>query len=325
LDSTQTPAKEHVVSRPADTEPAIRALARRQRDHGAPNPAGDGGQLLGSAVSYNAIISATSGLALVTAAPLLSGPIGLPGWILAVVGAGLVGFAALLLWLLAEPRRLALGVRFVLGADVVWVLGAVVLLVGSPTLLAPAGQVALGAVSVVVAVIAVGQAVGLQRRGAAPMTATSPVRLRVERVVAAPVERVWEAVSDAGDYGRFASGIEHTTIVTGEREGMVRLCRDDRGGEWTETCTLWEDGHRYRMTVDVASYPAYYRLLLRGFAQTWTVEPAPGGTRIRLAFDGAVKLGALGRAAVRVLGRRRRLEAILDNYERELTEGARTD
>jgi hypothetical protein len=43
--------------------------------------------------------------------------------------------------------------------------------------------------------------------------------------------------------------------------------------------------------VDVSSYPAHYRMLLHEFAQTWTLEPVPGGTRIRLAFDGAVKLG----------------------------------
>jgi hypothetical protein len=212
----------------------------------------------------------------------------------------------------------------VVAADVAWVLAAAVLLVGIPNLLAPAGQVSLAVVSVVVAVLAAAQTVGLRRRGTGPMTAASPVHLQVERIVSAPPEQVWVAISDAGDYGRFAPGIAHTVIVSGEQEGMVRVCRDDQGGEWAETCTLWEDGHRYRMTVDVSSYPAYYRWLLEEFAQTWTVEPAPIGTRLRVAFDGAVKLGVFGRAAVRMLGRQRRLDAILDNYERELTGAAGT-
>jgi uncharacterized protein YndB with AHSA1/START domain len=212
----------------------------------------------------------------------------------------------------------------VVAADVAWVLAAAVLLVGNPNLLAPAGQVSLAVVSVVVAVLAAAQAVGLRRRGTGPMTAASPVHLQVERIVSAPPEQVWAAISDAGDYGRFAPGIAHTVIVSGEQEGMVRVCRDDQGGEWAETCTLWEDGHRYRMTVDVSSYPTYYRWLLEEFAQTWTVEPAPDGTRLRVAFDGAVKLGVFGRAAVRMLGRQRRLDAILDNYERELTGAAGT-
>jgi uncharacterized protein YndB with AHSA1/START domain len=284
---------------------------------------GDGGRLLASVVSYNAIFSAVSGTGLLVAAPMLSGPIGVAGWILATLGVGLVVFAAMLVWLLAEPRRLASWAWLVLVADAAWVLGAVVLLAGFPGLLTPAGEFGLGAVSVVVATIAVGQTVGLRRLGDAPMTATSPVHLRVERFVAVPMERVWRAIADAGDYGRFAPGIAATTIVAGEGEGMVRVCRDDQGGEWAETCTLWEDGHRYRMTVDVSTYPAHYRLLLHEFAQTWTLETVPNGTRIQLTFDGAVKLGALGRAAVRMLGRQRRLEAILDNYERELT--ARSD
>ena len=284
---------------------------------------GDGGRLLASAVSYNVIFSAVSGIVLLVAAPSLSGPIGVAGWILAALGVGLVAFAVALVWLLAAPRRLASWARLVLVADVAWVLGAVVLVAGFPGVLTRARQFGLGAVSVVVATIAVGQTVGLRRLGHEPMTATSPVHLLVERIIAEPVERVWEAIADVGDYGRFAPGIAATSIVAGEGEGMVRVCRDDQGGEWAETCTLWEDGHRYRMTVDVSTYPAHYRLLLHDFAQTWTLETVPNGTRIQLAFDGAVKLGVLGRAAVRMLGRQRRLEAILDNYERELT--ARSD
>jgi hypothetical protein len=305
---------------------AIRDADRREQDARASTApsTGDGGRLLASAVSYNALFSAISGVTLSAGAPLLSGPIGLSTWILVTLGAGLVGFAVLLLVLLADGDRLARGAPFAVAADVAWVLAAAVLLVGDPNLLEPAGQVSLAAVSVVVAVLAAAQTVGLRRRGSGPMTPTSPVHLQVERIVDAPPDQVWTAISDAGDYGRFAPGIAHTAVVSGEQEGMVRVCRDDQGGEWAETCTLWEDGHRYRMTVDVSSYPAYYRWLLEEFAQTWTVEPAPIGTRLRLAFDGAVKLGVFGRAAVRMLGRQRRLDAILDNYERELTAATRT-
>jgi hypothetical protein len=297
---------------------------RRQQDARASTASstGDGGPLLASAVSYNALFSAISGITLSAGALPLSGPIGLSTWILVALGAGLVGFAGLLLWLLADADRLARGAPFVVAADVAWVFAAAVLLVGIPNLLAPAGQVGLAAVSVVVAVLAAAQTAGLRRRRTGPMRTASPVHLQVERILDAPPEQVWMAISDAGDYGRFAPGIAHTAIVSGQQEGMVRVCRDDQGGEWAETCTLWEDGHRYRMTVDVSSYPAYYRWLLEEFAQTWTVEPAPTGTRLRLAFDGAVKLGVFGRAAVRILRRQRRLDAILDNYQRELTGAA---
>lgn len=72
--------------------------------------------------------------------------------------------------LLAAPQRPTAGAPFVLVADVAWVLGAVVLLAGFPGLLTPAGRVGVGTVSGVVAAIAAGQAVGMRRRGHAPMS-----------------------------------------------------------------------------------------------------------------------------------------------------------
>lgn len=295
----------------------------RDPDHperGASDADGDDGSSLANAVSVNAVFSAASGLGLLAGAPLLAGWFEVDGWLLAGIGGGLILFAGLLVWLLADPPRLAVGVWWVLGADVAWIGGAVALLVVAPNVLSTSGRSALTAVTLVVAVIVVGQLVGLRRRGSGPMDATSPITLQVERTITAPPDRVWGAVSDAGDYARFAPGIATTRIVAGQGEGMVRLCRDDQGGEWAETCTLWDEGHRYRMDVDVDSYPAYYRMLLAEFAQTWTLAPAAAGTHVRLAFDGRVKLGIIGRAAARLLGNPRRLEAILHGYERELTE-----
>lgn len=285
----------------------------------------DEGLLLASALSWNAIFSGASGLVLVGAGVALSGVLGVPTWLLAVIGAGLLGFAALILWTLAGPSRLVTGARLIIAADVGWVAGAVLLLTAFPEALTTAGRLILGAVSVVVAVLALTQSLGLRRAKPGPVSGASPIHLQVESTIAAPVDHVWAAVADAGDYARFAGGIAETTIVSGEGEGMVRVCRDDQGGSWSERCTLWEAGRRYRMTVDVASYPAYYRALLHGFAQTWTVDPVAAGTHVTLSFDGAVKLGVIGRFAARLLGNRRRLEAILAAYDRELTSHRRDD
>ena len=285
---------------------------------------GDGGRTLANAVSFNAAFSASSGLTLLAGAAMLRGWFGVAGWLLAAIGVGLIVFACLLVWLLAEPPRLAVGARWVLAADLAWIAGAIVLLSVTPTLLSPAGSGALAAVTVVVALSVGAQVVGLRRRGSGPMDPTSPILLRFERTIAASPDQVWDAVADAGDYARFAPGIVDTRIVAGQGEGMQRVCRDDKGGEWAETCTLWDPGRRYRMAVDVSSYPIYYRMLLAEFAQTWTLEPVTDGTHVRLDFDGRVKLGLIGRGVARLLGNSRRFEAILDNYERELTKEAPT-
>jgi uncharacterized protein YndB with AHSA1/START domain len=156
-----------------------------------------------------------------------------------------------------------------------------------------------------------------RRAGTGLLNTTSPFTVEVQRDVAAPVEAVWDAVSDAAGYARFAPGIA-TTAAFGQGEDMVRVCTDDHGSQWSERCTLWAPGHRYRMSVDVSSYPLRYRMLFAELHQTWHVEPTTRGSRVTLTFHGTVKLGVLGRLSVRMLGRGNRLERILDAYEGEL-------
>jgi hypothetical protein len=168
-----------------------------------------------------------------------------------------------------------------------------------------------------VAGIAASQWVGLRRAGTGPLDGAAPFSLQVQRDVVAPMAAVWDAVSDAGGYARFADGIA-ATAVSGQEGDMVRVCTDDRGSQWSERCTLWEPGRRYRMSVDVSSYPLRFRMLFSELHQTWNVEPAPHGARVTLTFHGTVKLGVLGRLAVRLLGRGSRLDGILNAYETEL-------
>ena len=67
-----------------------------------------------------------------------------------------------------------------------------------------------------------------------------------------------------------------------------------------------------------ATYPAPLRQLLRSFSGTWSVEPTANGSRVTLIFEGTPRFGALGRALLRLMGRRAsgELEGILDAYER---------
>jgi uncharacterized protein YndB with AHSA1/START domain len=283
-----------------------------------PTAATDQGRLLADAISVNLVFSAASGAVLAAGAVVLDTWLGVDARILTAVGSSLVAFAGFLAWLLIEPNRLRWGARVVVGADAAWVAATMGLLVGWPSALTPAGRTMLIGLAAVVAAIGATQLFGLHRAGPGQLVGTSPVALRFERVLPVPAGQVWEAVSDAGGYARYAPGIAETRVVSGQGQGMVRVCTDDRGGRWAERCTLWDEGTSYRMTVDVETYPAYYRVLLHEFAQTWTVEPTPGGTRLTLTFEGAVKLGILGRIAIRWLGASRRLEAILERYERDL-------
>lgn len=135
------------------------------------------------------------------------------------------------------------------------------------------------------------------------------------RLIDAPIGDVWAVVSDAGGYHQVVDTLEHTEITSGRGEGMTRHCLDTRGREWNEVCTLWEDGRRFRMTVDVESYPAAFRAIFAEVAGTWPVEPEEHGVKVTMRFDGVTRLGPIGRMAVAALGRDAVLSGIFDGYE----------
>ena len=135
------------------------------------------------------------------------------------------------------------------------------------------------------------------------------------RVIDAAIEDVWAVVADAGGYHQVVDALEHTEITSGQGEGMIRHCRDTKGREWNEVCTLWEEGRHFRMAVDVGSYPAGFRAIFKRVDGAWTVEPAGQGTRLTMRFDGETKLGPVGRLAVAAMGRDAVLNGVLDGYE----------
>ena len=143
------------------------------------------------------------------------------------------------------------------------------------------------------------------------------VTISAERTIAAPVTAVWEAVSDVSGYADAAPSLSRVE-VSGSGEQLGRRCYNARGQSWDERCTLWQEGRRFRMEVDVRTYPAPLRQLLRSFSGTWSVDEAAGGARLTMAFEAVPRFGALGRGVLRLMGRRARaeLDEILDTYER---------
>lgn len=275
----------------------------------------DDGALLADAMSCNAVTSAVTGAALLVGAPWLDVLLGAPAWVLAGLGLGLVLFAAGILAALAEPSRLRGVARFVVVADVAWVLaaGGVV----AADLLTSLGDVLLAVVSVVVAGFAVSQTIGLRRATGDDVIGTRPVQLRATREVTAEPASVWALVADAAGYDAFAPDIRRTT--DGElAEGMVRTCVDDAGRSWSETCSLLAPGRAYRMEVDTTTYPSRYRLLLDEFGMTWRITPTATGSRITLTLSGSAKLGVIGRLAMRALRRDDPAERIVAAYVAQL-------
>lgn len=135
---------------------------------------GDGGRLLAAVMSLNAVFSGLSGLALAVASPWLARWFGVAGGLVAAVGVALIGFAAVLVWLLATPSRLRAGARLVVAADLMWILGAGIVIGVLPGALPASGDVVLAGVTVVVGGFAAGQLVGMAKIGPDTPSARGP-------------------------------------------------------------------------------------------------------------------------------------------------------
>ena len=149
--------------------------------------------------------------------------------------------------------------------------------------------------------------------------------IETSRVVDAPLDVVWSVVSDAGGYHTVVDTLAHTEIISGQGDGMVRHCVDTKGREWNETCTMWNEDASFRMTVDLASYPASFRAMFKRVEGTWSVTPTETGTLITIRFDGETKLGPLGSLAVAAMGRVGVLSGILDGYQAQISQRLAAD
>jgi hypothetical protein len=118
-------------------------------------------KLLTRTLAANAGFSALSGLILIGGASPLSRWLGIPTWLSVAVGVGLLPFAVAVIRVARDPKPQA--ARMVVVADIAWVVGAAVVLIGFPRSMSTAGLWSLGLVSVAVADFAVFQTIGLRR------------------------------------------------------------------------------------------------------------------------------------------------------------------
>lgn len=143
----------------------------------------------------NGIFSSAAGLTMMLIGPSLAGYLEVPTSLVYVVGAGVVLFGLLLLWTVwrGEPDH---GFTLaVIGADMVWVLAAVVVLAIPGTM---SNKWLFATVSGVVMVFGV-----LQMRGLVESSRTNPRHLVTTVEIAAEPARVWEELTDFESYQRW--------------------------------------------------------------------------------------------------------------------------
>lgn len=107
----------------------------------------------------------------------------------------------------------------------------------------------------------------------------------VERVVNAPKDKVWNIISDVGNYHEVtASNISKVEILEGRGLGMIRECSSPTGHSWEEVCTLWDHGKAFAFEVNTQRED--YPFPLKSLSGLWRLqELGPHKTKIILDFS----------------------------------------
>lgn len=117
--------------------------------------------------------------------------------------------------------------------------------------------------------------------------------LSMHRTVDAPRAVVWDVITDHELYGELAPNLSSVAVVEGAGDGMVRRCVDTAGNEWTESCTHWEAGESFAVSVHVAESVFHRRLFTRMDGE-WGVSDHDDGVRMTVTFDFEPRYGPLG-------------------------------
>jgi hypothetical protein len=143
----------------------------------------------------------------------------------------------------------------------------------------------------------------------------------VERKVHGSRDLTWDVVADQELYGRLAPNLSAVHVQSGTGAGMVRVCSNNAGDEWSETCTVWDEGERFEVDARTDDYP-YPLAVMRG---SWWVQSQGAATSVvgmdfryqpLPGFKGRFFAAAMQAAFPMVLRR------ILRGWEREIEQRA---
>ena len=222
-------------------------------------------------------------------------------WIIRALGAGLMGFAAVV-FLVSGTKTSTLRTwgQIISLNDLGWVLGTLaVIAVGW---MSSAGVLVMGLTGLVVFVLAIAQMrarsrlIALLVASEATSNESPPVEiLEFTRSSSSSMVELWPIMTDHSLYGELALNLKAVQSITPDGPGFERACTDSLGRTWSETCTLWEGGRRFDIDVDISDYP-YPLQVVQG---SWRVDPGQqSASDIGMRFAIQPKPGLYGRLVV---------------------------
>lgn len=118
-------------------------------------------------------------------------------------------------------------------------------------------------------------------------------RITNRRTFDAPADVVWDVVTDPDVYESVAPNLSSVEILEGAGTGMVRRCVDTDGNAWTESCTRWEDGRLFAVSVETETSD-FHRHLFHRFEGEWRLTEVADGVQITMTYDFETKYGPFG-------------------------------
>jgi Polyketide cyclase / dehydrase and lipid transport len=242
--------------------------------------------LLKRALLTNAGFSAVCGGAFAVLSVQVAGFVGVGDpLIYRVIGAGLLLFAACVMWLATRNPINAFYAALISSADLLWVAGTAVFIVLARLHLQVPGGVGLMLVAAAVLLFALLQLKGIARMYAAP---ERPGHSRLCVAVSTPVsaDSMWARIADLGGIRRYSPTLVKVMLRNGARPGLnaVRQCTDQAGKTWAEHCTRFDDAARtveMRFLADERAFPYPFRTMRGG----WAVDAQSSGSTVRIWFE----------------------------------------
>ena len=139
-----------------------------------------------------------------------------------------------------------------------------------------------------------------------------------ERIVEAPKDKVWNIISDVGNYHKVtAAGIDNVKIIEGQGLGLKRVCSDVNGNRWEETCTSWIPQQEFSFKVDTKKDD--YSLPFKSLSAIWKLDSlSPTKTKITIDMSYEFKNAFLGGLFLKLGEKQADIDSnfLLDNWQK---------
>lgn len=276
--------------------------------------------LLRTALGANALFSAIAGVSLLaypSEFAQLFGGIG-AGWLVAL-GGGLVIFALDLLHQVSKTKIAGWRALLASVADILWVIGSIVILIVFQDALPPIAQKVIGVVAAFVFLFAFCQLLGLHLLYKVPGKGVYRYCLSVSSPVAA--SQMWKVIWDLGNIERFSAMVKSSKIENDETPalGVVRRCEDQKGNFWTEEVIGVDEGKSLTLlfNADDPDFPMPVSEMRGG----WFLSPNGSGCEVSVWWEFKLKARFMGPVLVPLfaLGMDRDFVDVVTNMAAEAT------